>query len=559
MKNHSLSEYILNIAVAATYVNRESRKKGVSGEKRRPGKEPAGQELANYACFCIYWNQVEGGVIVKTPRLFLFALIPLTLASCVTAASVRFDVEHPPLVDLRGLNRISVIPFERGRPREFEYLSTHATLALTNGIRKNMELGNLTLVEPQTLANVPQHNFHRHVDVFINGRITDIHSSYTRRSNTRTIRGQRRDVITVTLTMVVDIEYSYIRASDGALLGTFSKRRRFSETADFAGMTPGSGGGSRQGWNLGTWHHPDWNRPGPWDRPGWFAPEADAERRRRGRDRMVFPRRDSWEERVAAAAINGFSFGMDRELASWVTREERTLLRVSGNEPRLDEAQNLARLGAYWHALLIYREIFERQGDVSAGFNAAILLAATGELAEAFGLLKDLHRGLEASGRNTPRFIVAEMERMATLVYRREIVEEQRTLAAAAPALAAVPPARGPAPSTAPPATTAAAPAIGDEPPQARSAAGTVNLNRAQIYALSEPIAYAEDASIWSRLVAAAESGSFDGRWTMTLPAAAPSSLWFVVADGRALYITQTALNASSSIDLDTAQMTRLE
>ena len=485
----------------------------------------------------------------KSPCLFFLAAIPLVLASCATATSVRFDVEHPPLVDFRGLNRVSIIPFERGLPREFEYLSTHATTALTNGIRNNLVRANLTLVEPQALAHVAQHNFRHHVDVFIVGRITNINSSYTRRHNTRIVRGETVIVTSVTLTAIVDIEYSYIRASDGSVLGTFRKRERFSETADFIG-----GGGlppptaSRPGWNHGTWLHPDWNRPGPWDQPRWFDPEWDRDRKRRARGGRVFPRRESWEERVAAAAIGRFSQSMDRELAPWVTRVERTLLRA-GSEPELDHARSLARMGSYELALRAYREVFQRDGNVSAGFNAAILLAAIGNPAEALALLEELDRGFRAAGRNTPRFILTEIKKMAAMVYRLAVLEERRELGAGAVADAL--PARARLNVVA---ATIIAPA------DAREISGTVNLNLAKVYALSDSIAYADDGSIWSKIVASAEADSLGGSWAMRLPETAPPLLWFVVADrGYNLYITQTALSTQTPIVLNTAQMTRLE
>ena len=476
----------------------------------------------------------------KPLHLLFVLVVSVALLSCATTTSVRFDVEHPPLVDLRGLNRISIIPFERGLPRDFEYLSAHATSALTNGIRNNMSRGNLTLVNPQTLAHIPQHNFRQHVDVFIAGRITKIQSSYTRRPNTRIIMGQTRSVTTVTLTVIVDIEYSYIRASDGSILGTFRKREWFGETADFANRVPG---GNRYGWDHGTWHHPDWNRPGPWDQPGWFDPVRDMDRNRRGHTGVVFPRRDSWEERVATAAISRFSLGMNQELAPWVTREKRTLLGRTGNNPDMDEAERLVRMGIYDLALGIYREIYERYGNISAGFNAAILLAATGDPVEALRLLEEMRRGFVVSNQSTPRFLLQEIERMAGFVYGLEILKGYRQQGVSGV-----------------PGRLNVAAVARVAPAGTREVSGTVNLNLAKIYALNEAIAYAEDDSIWSKIVVSTDADSLYGRWSMRLPDTAPPLLWFVVVDGRYnLYITQTALSTSEPVVLNTAQMVRLE
>ena len=364
---------------------------------------------------------------MRKPSRLLFALIPLALASCAT--SVRFEVEHPPIVDLRGVNRITVIPLERNSLRGFEYLSAYVTSALSAGIRDNALRGNIVFVEPGTLANVPQQTLWQHVDVLITGRITNIHSTDSRREGTQIVRGEEVRVTTITLTVTVDIEYSYIRARDGRILGTFRKTERFTETADFVRRRPRPEGGNRPGdWGAGNWNHPNWNRPGPWDSPGWFSPDRDRdrERRRRGRPGDISPRRHSWEESLAKSAISRFSHTMDREVAPWVTTEGRSLRGRSGNEPMLDEARRLVRMGRYDRALDIYLEIYERDGNIFAGFNTAILLAANDQFTEALELLESMHRGLAASGQSTPRFIRREIERMAGFVNGFRLLEEFR-------------------------------------------------------------------------------------------------------------------------------------
>ena len=516
-----------------------------------------------YRCFSLVGKQAKrqpGAFAGKTP-LLLLALVPLALASCAT--SVRFEVEHPPIVDLRGVNSITVIPFERGSTRALEYLSGHATLALANGVQNNALRGNLVFVDPQTLTHVPHHDLWRHVDVFITGRITNVHSNHHTRESARTIRGENYRVITVTLTVTVEIDYSYIRARDGRILGTFRKTQQATDTAEHlrrlsGGNRPGGGGGgggNRPGGgppgghnHAGHWSHPDWNRPGPWDNPGWFDPDRDRGRgrgRRGGRSGGASAQRNTWEESLARVAITRFSRTMDREIAPWVTREERSLRRRSGNEPELDEARRLVRLGRYDQALQIYREIYRQYGNVFAGFNTAMLFAANDRFAESLDLLEALHRGLMASGQNTPRFIRREIERMAGFVNGFRMLEESR-----AGIVGAIPGIR---------VNVAAQPAPVVEN-GGREARGTVNLNLAKVYALSDAIDHAEDTSIWAKIVASADADAFEGRWSMRIPDTAPSLLWFVVADGRHnLFVTTTALNISESLVLDTAQMTRLE
>jgi len=217
----------------------------------------------------------------------------------------------------------------------------------------------------------------------------------------------------------------------------------------------------------------------------------------------------------------------------------------------LDEAIRLVRMGRHDLALDIYKEIYEQYGNVSAGFNAAILLAAAGELTEALRLLENMQRRLIASNQNTPRFILEEIQRMARFAYGLRILEEYR--AGEARAVTGF--------NIAPLTRTLNMPiAARNEPATAREISGTVNLNLAKVYALSESIDYAEDASIWSKIVASTDADAFEGRWLMRLPETAPSLLWFVVVDGHYnLFITQMALSISEAIALDTAWMTRLE
>jgi len=484
---------------------------------------------------------------------FLVALIPIALASCAT--SVRFDVEHPPIVDLRGVNSITVIPFENHSFREFEYLSTHLTSALASGIRNSSLRGNFLFIEPQMLAHVPQRNLWQYVDVFVDGRIIDIRSNHTRSVSSQTVGGEEINIVTITLTVTVYIEYSYVRARDGRVLKIFRKNGTFSETANWVRRRSNLGGGNRPGtWGPGTWNHPNWNRPGPWNNPGWFDPDrdrGDRGRGRRGRSGSNFPRRNTWEENLARSAIERFSLSMSHETAPWTTMEERSLRRIR-NEPMLDEARRLVRMGRYEQALQIYQEIYEQNGSVTIGFNTAILLAANEKFKEALELLNSLHRGLLALNQTPPRFLRREMQRMSEVVNGLRILEELRASRTAV----------GTGVNA-----TASVRLLGmtvarnrNEQVHAREVNGTVNLNLAKIYALSESIAYAEDTSIWSKIVASTDADALEGRWSMRIPDTAPALLWFVVVDGRYnLFITQMPLNISEAIVLDTAWMTRLE
>jgi hypothetical protein len=299
-----------------------------------------------------------------------------------------------------------------------------------DGIRGNMPRGSVALVDLGTLAQVPRQGLWRYADVLITGRITSVRPVDSRSESTQIVAGEEIRITAVTLTVSVDIEYSYIRARDGRILGTFRKTETFGETAYFVRRRSPGPGNLPGNWGPGSWRHPDWGRPGPWNSPGWGNPELGRGRdrgRRGGRHGGASPRRDSWEESLAKHAISRFATTMDREIAPWTTTEGRSLRRRSGNEPELDEARRLVRMGRYDRALGLYLEIYERYGNIFAGYNAAILFAANDRFAEALELLETLHRGLAAEGRSTPRFIRTEIERMAGFVNGFRLLEEFRT------------------------------------------------------------------------------------------------------------------------------------
>ena len=471
-------------------------------------------------------------LLIKSLRVFAAALIAAVSVSCAT--SVTFDVEHPPEVDLRGVNTITVIPFEKNNNNGDKHLSAYVTSAIITGIQNNIR-GNVGFVDPQILTNVPEQNIWQYADVFIAGRITGTGSNIARGTN-RNVNEEVFGMDTVTLTVTVDIEYAYVRAKDGRTLGTYRKSESFTETSRFIRRQDT---GYRNGFE-------DRNRPGG-RHSEWDTGRFDRHRSRRGQSYSDFPQRGSWMESIAKSAIDRFSFTMDRELASWTTTEKRNL-RKRGKNPALDAARILAGMGRYDQAFRAYLEIYQQNGNIVAGYNAAVLLAADDKLTESLELLENVHRGLSVSEQKTPRFIRKEITKMAGFVNGWRTMEEYRAsrIGAATDKNAA---------NSLESLNLAAA--TEDEPDG--EIRGTVNLGAATVYALRESISHADDASIWPKIVASTDTG-INGRWSMKIPVAAPALLWFVVIDGRSsVYITPTAVGTSGMVTLNTSLMTRLE
>jgi len=246
---------------------------------------------------------------------------------------------------------------------------------------------------------------------------------------------------------------------------------------------------------------------------------------------------------------------MSQELIPWKTTEERGIRRITGDESMQDEARRLVRTNKYDQALRIYHDIYVQNGNTIAGYNNAVLLAAQKKFSQSLELLEDLSRKLLTSGRKTPRLIRKEIQKMSGIVNGYKILEEYRISrdTAAGAHTGALP--------------EAALRPAADKGEQAniRELRGTINLNFATVYVLRESITSAADTTVWSKIVASAEVSSDDPNalgavWSVRIPAAAPVLLRFTVMDGSSgLYITQTALNSSGIVVLDTAQMIKLE
>jgi len=469
---------------------------------------------------------------MKKLLCIIFTIIPAVLVSCAT--TVRFDAVHTPIVDLRGVNTITVIPFERDSSGSLNRLSTHVTSALTTGIRNNIRTGNISFVEPQTLEEIPEWDLWQYVDVYVTGRITGVRPNIITQQTSRIIGGETVYTVIFTYTVTVDIEYSYIRARNSTILSTIIKSETAAETDSIERRQQGSGNRDQQGNRSG--------RGGQRNNPANFDQEdPNQDRGRRGRPR------ESWEERIAISAINGFSLTMRREFAPWTTTEERNLKNRKRHGQVPNEAGKLVRAGKYDQALRIYQDIYRQNGNIYSGFNAAILLAAGKKFAEAHALLEDVQIKLLTSGTKTPRFIGREIQRMAGYAEGFKMLEERNNSA----------------PSTATLNTTTGlnvTTTIKDEPANTREVRGTLNLNLARVYALSEPISHIEDNSIWSKIVTSTDAMLLERQWFMRIPDSAPSMLWFLVIDGRNnFYITQTALSISETVVLNPAEMNKLE
>ena len=456
----------------------------------------------------------------------LFLLIPFIATSCATV--VTFDVEHPPLVDLRGVNTITVIPFEWNTIREQAYLSVYATEAFIDGLRR----GSIDVVDPYALEYSRGRNYGQYADVYIIGRITNI-NTFEQVVDTKTEVYSTHTILReyITGTAIVDIEYSYIRSADNKTLGNFKKRETAYNTFE---RTRYRDNDSNQNANRNTGRDTDRNT----NRDTARDTGRRGTGRSRGGMRSDFPQRGSWQEGSVASAIAQFSRTMNRELGPWTTTESRRIKGRTGDNALAAVAKDLVEQYRYDEAIVLYKTIYEQNGNIFAGYNAAILLAANEQFAEALALLERLRERRLGEGKTVPAFIKNEIKHVT------EFIDGSVALEVYLP-IPSIPTA------TAAPAATAEATATG------RELAGTVNLNPAMVYALNGTVSSVDDKSIFPKMVAYADV--VDGRWSMRLPDTAPAAVWLLVTDGRRDYfITRSAVNISAMIVLNTAEMTKL-
>ena len=346
--------------------------------------------------------------MTKQTSIVCIILIQFLLASCATTLS--FDVEHPPLVDLRNMKSITVIPFEWNVSIRHSNLAPDVTEALVYGVKRS----NLEYIDPAPMRYVSDLDLYKFVDVFITGRINNVSVSDHAQTRNEPIhndrdrggrghgggghgegghggggrdgrghddrgRGDRghdnrghgrydnRNVIqTVTRTVTVDIEYTYIRASNNEVLGRFKKSAASYDSSD--NERYGIAGRMSQS------YHPD-----------------------------------TWTDNIAAAAIK--QFVINREISPWTSTEKRTL---KGNacDPVMRGADKMIRQRYYGRAYEIYSEIYESAGNINAGYNLAVLLQFDGKYSEALELLEETRRNIIMSGKKAPEFITNEIVKL---------------------------------------------------------------------------------------------------------------------------------------------------
>jgi hypothetical protein len=299
---------------------------------------------------------------------------------------VEFQVERPPLVDLRAVNTITVIPLEWNETGRYGYLANDVTQALITGIRR---ANTCTFIAPAVLWDIDKADYWEYVDVYITGQIRNVTSDDESETKEEKSGDETKTKIYVTRTVTVDIEYKYIRAINNEVLRVFKKTEKHSVTFDNS------------------------KRAEKW----WANLLLD-----------IFIPKGPSSAKIAKSAAGKFSQNMVHEVVSWTETEKRRIEESTRKDERFKEAQKLVRQKKYFLALVLYKSIYEETRSVVAGYNTALLLQANGQYKDALELLEILDENIVKTGINSPPFIRNEMERINKLIDGFDVLEDYKNL-----------------------------------------------------------------------------------------------------------------------------------
>jgi hypothetical protein len=296
---------------------------------------------------------------------------------------VKFEVEHPPLVDLRGVNTITVIPLE-WNTAAYPYLTNDVTRALSTGIRR---VKGYAFIAPAVLRDIDETDYGEYVDVYITGKIINVASNDTSETKEEKDGDETKTKIYITRTVTVDIEYKYIRAINNEVLKVFKRKEQHSVTFDNS----------------------------PRAKKWWANLLLD-----------IFIPKGPSSEKIAKSAAAKFSGDMAREITPWTGTEKRRIEESVMKDQRFKEAKKLVRQKRYFFALVSYKSIYEETGSVVAGYNTALLLQVNGQFRDALELLEDLDKKIAQTGIDSPPFIKREIERINELIGEFEVLEDYK-------------------------------------------------------------------------------------------------------------------------------------
>ena len=282
----------------------------------------------------------------------MLLLLPLA-ASCATTIPVR--ITKPAAFDLRGAERIAVVPFavsgygssfslEAMLYRASGYYSYDSFLeqqaaGLIAQTMNSVLMGAgsfkaLSAAEVTRLAR--SSGYAAFVDVFVEGEINELSESHV--DGYEDVKNSSGSVVkTYFIQRELRLQYTYrfVRAADGLILGQ----------------------ASRDG----------------------------VQRDKRYGDNAYQSLRS--EQDMIREILRSHEPAIRKDVAPWQTTEHRALEKDAAKDPRMEEADALVKDGAYDRALGVYTAVYAETGNFAAGYNAAVLTEILGDLPAAIDMM----------------------------------------------------------------------------------------------------------------------------------------------------------------------------
>ena len=317
----------------------------------------------------------------KYYKYFLILLIQIIFLSCATRVEIR--TLHPPLVDIRKMETITVKPLEWRDNDEFNLYANLFARDLTKILISNVRTSRiLQFVDPSILKNIERTMWWQFVDVYIESEIINV--SITREVEEVKMDEKLREYTTVTA--AVNIIYRYVSAIDGKIMASFNRTYHASQKFD------------------------------------------NSKRMTAIRVAALLITGQTASRRLVIRALQNISSDIYNEINSFTTTERRNILQSTSGEPRFREAEKLIRQKKYNDALILYRRLHEETGSIVACYDMALLLQATGQFTEALSLLEDLEERIAEKGMEPPTFIIEEIKRLNSIIYRLIVLEDYENI-----------------------------------------------------------------------------------------------------------------------------------
>ena len=301
-----------------------------------------------------------------------FLFIQIFLVSCAT--TVKYDVKHQPLVDVRNKS-ITVIPLAWRNNGMYDYLSDDLTNGLITGIQR---IKNINFIDPSILTNIDTSDYYKFVDICLYAEIVNVTTHEGSSEDTFETNGKKKTYIT--RTAAVNVKYDYIRTTDGTILASsnkivsystsFENNKSYSSMADFAT-------------NIAI-------------------------------DATLLKSRTF--EQIAKNAADSIKNVIPYDFIFYTTKEKKNIIELSYKYKNYKKPEKLVRQKKYSEALSSYKNIYEQTNNVIAGYNAVLLLQAEGQFTEALKLSEELKENISKNRLGTPFNIDYEIANIKMII-----------------------------------------------------------------------------------------------------------------------------------------------